>query len=109
MMPTKDTQHTQRTALGYFSKPAVRHFKEALEEEGFDLSLEVVRQPKSKPKVKISVDTSEYTRALELVRKVEIQYLIKARENAQAFERRAITAFIIFTLIFFGYIILSNI
>lgn len=107
-MQTKNTDHTRRTVLGYFSKPAVRHFKEALEEEGLDLSLEVVRQPKSKPRIKISVDTNEYTRALELVRKVEIQYLIQAREKARASERRAITAFIIFTLIFFGYIILSN-
>lgn len=108
-MQTKDTDPTQKTALGYFSKPAVRHFKEALEDEGFDLSLEVVRPPKSKPKVKISVNTSDYTSALELVRKVEIQYLIRAREKAKTFERRAITAFILFTLIFFGYIILSNI
>lgn len=108
-METKNTERASQTALGYFSKPAVRHFKEALEDEGFNLSLEVVRQPKSKPKVKISVDTNDYTRALELVRKAEIQYLIQAREKAQASERRAITAFIIFTLIFFGYIIYSNI
>lgn len=107
-MPIKDTDPSQKTAIGYFSKPAVRFFKEALEDEGLDPSLEVVRRPKSKPKVKISVDTNDYTRALELVRKVEIQYLIHARERARSFERWAIAVFIFFTIVFFGYIILSN-
>lgn len=107
-MPIKDTDHSQKTAIGYFSRPAVRYFKEALEDEGLDPSLEIVRPPKSEPKVKISVDTNDYTRALELVRKVEIQYLIQSREKARNFEHWAIAVFIFFTIVFLGYIILSN-
>jgi hypothetical protein len=98
----------EQKVLGYFSKPAVRQFKEALEEEGFKLSLENVRPAQSKPKVKISVDQNDYTRALELVKKVEIQYLIQARAKARAFEHRAMTVFIIFAFIFVVYIIISN-
>ena len=98
----------QRSVLGYFDKSMARRFKEALEEDGVAISTEKVRVPQGGPRVKITVDAGDYPKAVELVRKLEIQYLIQAREKARASERRAITAFIIFTLIFFGYIILSN-
>lgn len=94
--------------LGYFEKPMARRFKEALEEDGVNISAEPVRVPQSGPKIKMSVDANDYTRALELVRKLEVQYLIKARERTRSYERKAITMFFIFAVFFIAYIIVSN-
>lgn len=99
----------QRSVLGYFDKSMARRFKEALEEDGVAISTEKVRVPQGGPRVKITVDAGDYPKAVELVRKLEIQYLIQAREKARSFERKAMTVFFIFTLLFVTYIIVSNI
>lgn len=98
----------EQAVLGYFDKPLAREYKEALEDAGVDLLLEVSDNKKFARQVKLCVSKDNYSKAVEMIKNLQAQASIDARAKARADEIKTIIWFFIFVAIFIAYVVLTR-
>ena len=102
--------YMDQTLIGRFDKTVAQQYQEALQDAGVDLLLDVgERTSKAVSKIKVFVTKSDYPKAVDLIRNLEVKALMEAKEKAREFERRTIYAFLMFVGVFIIYVVLTHI